>query len=60
MGVPSYTLAGRWPEDFDLDYHTSKRIDQYGNRFRYRAKVKDTHDLQLGRWACDVFLVTAP
>ena len=44
----------------DLDYRTSRRIDEYGNEFRYRAKVKDSRDAQLGRWAWDVFLVRAP
>jgi hypothetical protein len=44
----------------DLDYKMSKKTDQYGNLFKYRAKVRDIHDAQLGRWAWDVFLVSNP
>jgi hypothetical protein len=54
-----HTLSDRHLKIIDLDYKTSRRTDQYGNRFRYRAKVKDTHDTQLGRWAWDVFLLRA-
>jgi len=41
----------------ELDFKDSKRVDQYGNQFKYRAKVKDTADGSIGRWGWDVWLV---
>jgi hypothetical protein len=55
-----HTLPELGLKTLGLDYKQSRRTDQYGNQFRYRAKVKDTHDAQLGRWAWDVFLVGSP
>jgi hypothetical protein len=54
-----HTLSQLGLKTIELDYKESKRTDRYGNLFRYRAKVRDSHDAQLDRWAWDVFLTSA-
>jgi hypothetical protein len=44
----------------ECNYKESKRTDGFGNIFRYRAKVKDLHGSQVGRWAWDVLLHVTP
>ncbi len=39
-----------------LDYKESKRTDEFGNRFKFRAKVRDAKGAKAGRWAWDVFV----
>jgi hypothetical protein len=43
----------------ELDYKESKHVDDYGNKFSYRAKVKGLDGAQLGRWAYDVTITTS-
>lgn len=41
-----------------LDYKVSKWTDEFGNVYRYRAKVTPSGKSELSRWAYDVFLNT--
>ena len=52
-----HTLLSLGLAKMELDYRESRRTDQYGNQFKYRAKVRDAQGAQLGRWAWDVFFV---
>jgi hypothetical protein len=53
-----HTLSSLNIATMGLDYKESKQTDEFGNEFRYRAKVKDEKGEQVGRWAWDVFLFT--
>jgi len=51
-----HTLPSLNVTALELDFKDSKRVDEFGNEFKYRAKVRDAANASVGRWAWDVFL----
>lgn len=39
-----HTLPALGLRTLDLDYRRSRRVDEYGNEFRYRARIRDAQD----------------
>jgi hypothetical protein len=54
-----HSLQSKGLTMLELDYKETWRYDEHGNWFRYRARVRDSRDSQLGRWAWDVFLTAS-
>ncbi len=52
-----FTLPALGVYSISLDFKESPRIDQYGNRFRYRAKINQGMPTEDARWAVDVFFL---
>lgn len=54
-----FTLPQSDTVSISIRYQKSQFVDQYGNLFRYRAKVVDAKGANVGKWAYDIILVPA-
>ncbi len=50
-----FMLASAGITSISVDYKTKKKVDRYGNLFKYRAKVENAHGIKTARFAYDVF-----
>ncbi|HVT18566.1 MAG TPA: hypothetical protein VHQ90_20605 [Thermoanaerobaculia bacterium] len=52
-----HSLASLGVKSIDLHYREDRRLDRFGNAFKYRARVHSVKGEDVGRWAYDVFLL---
>lgn len=55
-----YPLSLLDVQSVSLKHKESRKTDEYGNEFRYRAKLDGVSHSSVSRWAWDVFLRTSP
>jgi hypothetical protein len=52
-----FSLSDFGVSAIDLNYTDAKKVDQYGNQFRYRSHIKNEQKSVQGLFAWDVFFV---